>query len=257
MTEVMFETFSTPAMYVAIQALLSLYASGRGSAVVFDSGDGVSHIVPVYEGYTLPHAILRVDLGGCDLTDYLMRMLGDRGYAFATTAEREIVREIKEKLCYVATDFKQEMLTTSVSSTIEKTYELPSGQLITIGDEQFRCPEALFRPSLLDTQYVGIHQFCHDSIMKCDMDIRKHLYVNIVLSGGNTMFPGVTERMVQEISSLAPPTIRIKTVAPLERKYSTWIGGSILASLSTFQQSWISKKEYDESGPAIVHRKCI
>ena len=127
MTQVMFETFSAPAMYVSIQALLSLYASGRGSAVVFDSGDGVSHIVPVYEGYTLPHAILRQDLGGCDLTDYLMKMLAERGYAFATTAEREIVHEIKEALCYVATDFQQEMLTASSSTTVEETYELPSG----------------------------------------------------------------------------------------------------------------------------------
>ena len=146
----MFETFSTPAMYVSIQlqALISLYASGRGSAVVFDYGDGVSHIVPVYEGYTLPHAILHQDLGGCDLTDYLMKMLGERGYTFATTAEREIVYEIKEALCYVATDFQQVMLFASSSSTVEEKYKLPSGQVITIGDERFCCPEAIFRPSL-------------------------------------------------------------------------------------------------------------
>ena len=257
MTQVMFETFSTPAMYVSIQALMSLYASGRGSAVVFDSGDGVSHIVPVYEGYTLPHAILRQDLGGCDLTDYLMKMLAERGYAFATTAEHEIVREIKEALCYVATDFQQEMLSASSSSTVEEKYELPSGQVITTGDERFRCPEAIFRPSLLDTQCTGIHELCHNSIMKCDMDMRKHMFCNIVLSGGNTMFPGIGKRLVKEITALAPSTVKVKIVAPPERKYSAWIGGSILASLSTFQQMWISKQEYDESGPAIVHCKCI
>ena len=257
MAQIMFETFNTPAMYVAIQAVLSMYASGRGSAIIFESGDGVSHIVPVYEGYTLPHSIMRLDLGGCDLTDYLMRILAERGYSFATTAEREIVRELKERLCYVASDFKQEMLTHSRSLTIEKDYELPDGQMITIGKERFRCPEALFQPSFLETKCVGIHEFCHDSIMKCDMDIRKHMYSNIVLSGGNTMFPGIAERMLKEITTLAPSTTKVKIIAPPERKYSVWIGGSILASLSTFQQMWISKQEYDESGPAIVHHKCI
>ena len=129
--------------------------------------------------------------------------------------------------------------------------------MITIGDERFRCPEAIFRPSFLDTQYTGIHELCHNSIMMCDMDMRKHMFCNIVLSGGNTMFPGIAERMVKEITALVPSTIKVKIIAPPERKYSVWIGGSILASLSTFQQMWISKQEYDESGPVIVHRKCI
>ncbi|KAL1561157.1 Actin-97 [Salvia divinorum] len=231
MTQIMFETFRVPAMYVAIQAVLALYASGRTTGTVLDSGDGVSHTVPIYEGYALPHAILRLDLAG--------------------------LRDVKEKLAYVALDFEEETEASKNSSSVEKSYELPDGQVITIGAERVRCPEVLFQPSLIGTEAAGIHEMIYDSIMKCNEDIRKDLYGNIVLSGGSTMFPGFADRMSKEITALAPSGMKIKLVVPAERKYSVWIGGSILASLSTFQQMWIAKAEYDESGPAIVHRKCF
>ncbi|KAI3800011.1 hypothetical protein L1987_35317 [Smallanthus sonchifolius] len=235
MAQVMFETFNVP-------------------GTVLDSGDGVSRVVPIYEGYALPRAIHRLDLGGRDLTDSLMKILTGRGYLFTTISEREIICDMKEKLAYVALNFEQELETARSSSYVEKNYELPDGEVITIGAERFRCAEVLFRPSLIGMEAGGIHEMTFKSIMKSDVDIRKDLYGNIVLSGGSTMFPGIADRMRKEITALAPSGMDVKVIASPERKYHAWIGGSILASLSTFQQEWISKVEYDESGVSIVHR---
>jgi len=255
MTEIMFETFNTPACYVGIQAVLSLYASGRTTGVVLDMGDGVSHTVPIYEGYCLPHAINRFDMAGRCLTKYLAKLLTERGNRFTTSAEKEIVRSIKEKLCYVAEDFEAEAKRDRAE--VDKQYELPDGNIITLGSERYRCGEVLFDPSVIGHEDSGVDELVFSSIMKSDVDIRKDLYENIVLSGGTSCLAGLAARLKKEMEKRAPNSMDVKVIAPPERKYSVWIGGSILASLSSFDEMWITKEEYDEEGPAVVHRKCF
>jgi actin len=318
--QIMFETFNTPAMYVAVQSVLALYASGRLTGTVLDVGDGACQTVPIYEGHALRHAFNRRDFAGRDMTDYLMKMLTERGYSFTTTADREIVRDIKEKLCIVAlTSLQQQEMAAAgnSSSTLDKPYALPDGQVITMGNESFHCPETLFDGAAetamkaspvgaawnsLRLLWIGradpgsllhglpkdlarviqshvlvnhnqqhffreyrrvleltrpVHELLQDSIRRCDADLHVDLYGNVVLCGGSTLFPGIAERLRRELCARAPTAMQIKVVAPPERKYSVWIGGSILASLSTFQQCWISKEEYDENGPSFVHRKCL
>jgi len=243
----MFETFNVPSLCVAIQPLLSLYASGRSTGTVLDLGDNVCHFVPINEGHAILNALRRLDFAGRDLTDYFMKLLTERGH----TLEREVVRAIKEKLCYVALDFDAEMGTSSTES-----YELPGGKVITVGNERFRTAEALFKPDLLGIDACGIHEATMNSITGCDID-RNALFGSIVLSGGTTMFPGLVDRFQQEFIKLAPSTMGVKIIAPPRRSECVWVGGSILSSLPTFQQMSISRKEYDESGSQIVHRKWV
>mmetsp|Transcript_10846 Transcript_10846/g.37795 ORF Transcript_10846/g.37795 Transcript_10846/m.37795 type:complete len:382 (-) Transcript_10846:57-1202(-) len=261
LVEIMFEKFGVPALYVNVQAVLALYALGRTTGCVVDTGDGVSHTVPIYEGYALPHAIMRMQLAGRDLTDYLGRLLAERGGATADAvagdAGRDAVTAIKESLTYVALDFDQEMKTASESAAPDREYVLPDGRTISVGNEAFRCPEALFQPSLVGVESPGIHDTTFQTIMKCDVDIRKELYANIVLAGGCSMFPRIGERVTKEITALAPSTMKIAVEAPPERKHSVWIGGSLLSALSSFQQMWVTKAEYEESGAQIVHIKCF
>jgi len=253
--EIFFETFGIPALFVSAQAVLALYASGRTTGVVLDSGDGVTHCVPVYEGFALPHAMMRADVAGRDVTDHLMLQLRRCGHIFHTSAEREVVRQIKEQECYVAFNRQKEEQVEHDKSSAQQPFRLPDGTQIQLGAERFRAPEVLFHPSMIGLEYPGIHELLAYSINRADLDLRATLFSNIVLSGGSTMFNGFGDRLLNEVRKLAPKDIKIRISAPPERKFSTWIGGSILSSLATFKKMWVSKEEYEEEGASILHRK--
>uniref|UniRef100_A0A8B9SDQ3 Actin related protein T3 n=1 Tax=Apteryx owenii TaxID=8824 RepID=A0A8B9SDQ3_APTOW len=238
MTELFFERFDVPALYVSIQAVLALYASGLTTGCVVDSGDGVTHSVPIFEGYCLPHGVLRLDLAGRDLTDCLTQLLRDSGASLVTV------------LCYVCLDLEEEMA--KKPSEVEKTYHLPDGNEVKVHDQRFRCPEALFYPHNIGVEAPGIDKLCFNSIMKCDIGLRAYFYSNIILSGGSSLFPGIAERLNKEIAHMVPGDVKVKVSAPPERKFSAWVGGSILASLSTFQHMWITTTEYREAGCVFI-----
>ncbi|UKZ74991.1 Actin-like protein [Trichoderma virens FT-333] len=255
--QILFETFNVPALHTSIQAVLSLYASGRTTGIVLDSGDGVSHAVPVYEGFAMPSSIQRIDVAGRDVTEYLQTLLRKSGYIFHTSAEKEVVRLIKESVSYVAHDPKKEerdWIGVKPNESKFAEYVLPDGHKLKIGAERFRAPEILFDPEIIGQEYPGVHQIVVDAISRTDLDLRKSLYSNIVLSGGSTLTKGFGDRLLTELQKLAVKDMRIKIFAPPERKYSTWIGGSILAGLSTFRKMLVSIDDWHEN-PDIIHTK--
>ena len=256
MTQIMFEKFNVPYLYVGIQAVLALYASGRTTGLVIDSGEGITHTVPIYEGYAIPHAIQTFKIAGRDLTLYLLDLL-KKNEKLSAIAEFETAQKIKEKLCVVAQDYDTEVKELSEKKTVGKTETLIDGNVITLGVERLQVPQVMFQPMLAGHDHEGIHQYADNSIKKCDQEIRKELYKNIILAGGSTMFAKMGERVQKEIKALAPTMTVVDYFAPPERKNSSWIGGSIVASLTSFMPMFISKNEYKEEGVDIVHSKCF
>lgn len=258
LTEVMFETFNVPYFYSHVQSVLALLASGRTTGVVLDSGEAVSHMVPIFEGYAIPHATLKVKLGGSDLTNYMRKILKERGHTFNIHTESHIVQDIKETMSYIVADFAGGLKESEESHACEMNYEMPDGRKILVGNERFRCPEVVFQPRLCGKgDLKGFHEYLMDSIMKTQEDVQREMYTNIVLSGGNTLFDGLAGRLWNEVDLMKPASATIHIDQQPARKYSVWLGGSILASLSTFASQWINRAEYSEVGPAIVHRKCL
>lgn len=240
---------------------MSLYAAGRTTGLVTDSGDGVSHTVPVFDGYSIPHAIFRMDIAGRRLTSYVQKLMQEvAGENLTSSSELEVVKNIKETLCFVSD--KLETYTNNCneadsSSTHDQAYTMPDKRVINVpGKVRFGGPELLFQPNLDGLTCDGLQKITHKSIMDSDVDVRKDLCKNIILSGGSTMFNGIQDRLKHELEGLLPPGSDVRIVAEPTRKFSVWRGASTLSSLSSFEESWVSKADYEEHGFNVVQRKC-
>jgi len=268
MIEVMFEKYGFKSCYIAIQAVLTLYAQGLLTGVVVDSGDGVTHIVPVYEGFSLPHLTKRLDVAGRDVTRYLIKLLLVRGYAFNRTADFETVRQIKEQLCYVGYDLDLEKKLAQETTVLVKTYTLPDGRVIRVGGERFEAPEVLFQPHLIDVEGGGMGDQLFDCINKADVDTRPEFYNHIVLSGGSTMYPGLPSRLEKEVRKLYLEKVlrgnmtqmakfKCRIEDPPRRKHMVFLGGAVLAEIMKDKDNfWMNKSEYEEQGENVL-KKCF
>eukprot|EP01063_Lacrimia_lanifica_P015209 TRINITY_DN22022_c0_g1_i1.p1 TRINITY_DN22022_c0_g1~~TRINITY_DN22022_c0_g1_i1.p1 ORF type:complete len:424 (+),score=164.38 TRINITY_DN22022_c0_g1_i1:142-1413(+) len=262
--EILFESLGIPALYVAQSPVLSLYSYGRTTGMVTEIGFESATTAPIFEGCLLFHSMLQLNFGGMQLTDQVSKMLAENGTRFDKCHERFIAEYVKETLCQVSED--RELYEQSVADKEdEKSLTLPDGTRVRLDSRRWCVGESLFEPSLLPgiDPGKGIHQLALESVKKCDTDIAPTLFQNVVLSGGTSMTRGLPTRIETELCALAPSE-RIKVHASTERSQACWIGGSILASLPTFQDLWITKADYDEYGSQhpnhkrhIFHRNCF
>ena len=228
--EIMFETFSVPAMFMCSQAVLSLYASGKMTGVVLDCGDGVCHACPIFDGFTLNNTLSRIDIGGrsvyyiyiyiyCiyyiyqpiprDVTEHLMLLLRRAGYLFHTSAEFEIVRRIKEQACSLLTSSGGDEKKADLEQKKKINYLLPDGSEIRLAEEKFRAPEVLFSPDIIGMEYPGVHDMLLSSINKADLDLKKYLFESIYLAGGTTLMNGFAERLFSEIRDKKADNVKV------------------------------------------------
>jgi len=268
MVQVMFEKYGFQGVYIAIQAVLVLYAQGLLTGVVVDSGDGVTHIIPVFDGFALPHLTKRLDVAGRDITRYLIKLLLLRGYAFNRTADFDTVRQIKEKLCYVGYDLDMEKRLALETTVLVEPYTLPDGRVIRVGAERFEAPEVLFNPSFIGIEAKGMAEQLFATIQAADLDTRSEFYQHIVLSGGSSMYPGLPSRLEKDIKSLYLERVlkgdasrlkkfKLRIEDPPRRKHMVFLGGAYLAEIMKNKDNfWITKKEYDEQGVGCL-KKCF
>jgi len=268
MVEAMFEKYNFKSVYIAIQAVLVLYAQGLLTGVVCDSGDGVTHVVPVYEGFSFPHLTRRLDVAGRDITRYLIKLLLLRGYAFNRTADFETVRQIKEKLCYVGHDLEFERKLALETTVLIDSFTLPDGRVIKMGRERFEAPEALFKPHLIDVESGGMSDMIFDVIQAADIDLRAEFYKHIVLSGGSSMYPGLPSRLEKDIKDLYLQKVlnnnqellkkfQLRIEDPPRRKHMVFLGGAVLGDIMKDKESfWMNISEWKEIGSKVL-AKCF
>lgn len=254
MVEVMFEQFEVPSLNISIQGVLALLGQGRTTGLVLDSGEGATHCVPIYDGYGLPHCINRLDLAGRELNTLMCKLLAMENKCRLTTTEQQhAARQMKEDLCYVCQDPSSEEGVADF-----KDFRMPNGDNITLQDERWKCPEALFNPGLVGLECAGVAGMVWDSISRCEVDIRKTLMANVVLSGGCTMFPGFSERLTRELKNYAPVAAQcdIRVLKSKDQISAVWAGGQVFASLREMQEDlWMSIEDYYEHGASLMHEK--
>ncbi|CDW84717.1 actin i [Stylonychia lemnae] len=252
LAQLMFETFNVSGFYLANLGLLSVQGSGRQSGIFCESGAHMTHTIPVSDGVVITSAIQRAEFGGKDINELMIKLLSDKGYSFTTTAERLNARQLKEKYCIVAQDYES-----ALEDNEEKYYETPDGTAINFSNERYKGAEAIFKPNDLCGRGVdSIQDMIMKSIEGSDEGVRANLFGTIVLSGGNTLFEGIRDRLQKEIESRAGDPGIVRVIADDSRKYGVFNGASILASSSMMDTMWIQREEYAESGASIVQTKC-
>lgn len=242
------EHYNCLAFYPVLDSMLTLYSGGFQTGLVIEIGDSLTRIVPIYKGYKLDHAIKILDIGGRTLTRYMEKILGERGYSADSSIRRELVRALKEKACFVSLDYKEDL---KRYEQYEKPYSLPDGSTLFLNKERFEVPELLFNPSS-ELEIDPLPKAIMDVIDVCDVDIRSDLLNNIFLSGGSSMFPNLKSRIYQELEleliRRKKKNQSIKIIAPRERIFSVWVGGSILALIPEFSKNWITRAQYINQG---------
>jgi len=246
--ELFLEHYQCNAFYPVLDSMLTLYAGGFRTGLVIEIGDSLTRIVPIYEGYKLDHAIRILEIGGRTLTKFMEKILGAKGYSSDSSIRKELVRALKEKACFVSLDYKEDLKRVE---QYEKQYSLPDGSTISLARERFEVPELLFSPSM-ELEEVSLPEAIMDVIEMCDLDVRPDLLNNIFLSGGSSMFPNLKSRIYLELElELARRKKKsqvIKIIAPRERIFSVWVGGSILGMIPEFEQNWITRAKYFTDG---------
>jgi len=267
--ETMFEKYGFQALNVSVQAILALNSQGLNTGFVVDSGDGVTHLVPVTEGYLEPALVERVNLAGRHVTEHLMKLLMRQGAPLNSSADFETVREVKQKMCYVALDPEAEKRLARETTLVDRQYQIPDGRMMRVGAERFLAPEILFQPALAGkSDGEGLAELVFSTIRKSDLFVQKEYFQRIILSGGTTMFPGMSSRLEKDLRQLYVQRVLKNDAAgagkfkcfvedPPRRQHMVFLGGSITATQSEEQSNhrwWITRQEYQENGKSAVNR---